>query len=185
MGFRSIEEIDAWQRARAFKIAVYALVEAGGLSRDFKLRDQLREAAAAAPSQISEGFGRFDPVDFARFVKMARGSIHECRNHLIDAVDRHHITEETRGKHDALAEEVLKEIGGLLDYLQSPEATRNAARIRRARFERRRAREPHEDAKAKQHARRPRPEEENEHETDTTTDDRWQGESKSIRKRER
>src|SRR6185503_2815704 len=79
MGFRCIEDIDAWQLARKFKIGVYKLIERDAIARDFELRDQLREAAAGAPSQISEGFGRFDPVDFARFVKMARGSIQECR----------------------------------------------------------------------------------------------------------
>jgi four helix bundle protein len=140
MGFRCIEQIDAWQLARKFKLGIYALIETGPLGRDFKLRDQLREAAAAAPSQISEGFGRFDPIDFARFVKMGRGSIQECRNHLIDAMDRGHISEGVRAIHDAHAEELLKEMTALIDYLQSPEAARNADRIRRARIERRRAR---------------------------------------------
>jgi hypothetical protein len=36
--------------------------------------------------------------------------------------------------------EAMKEIGGLLDYLQSPEAKRNADRIRQQRMERRRRR---------------------------------------------
>jgi four helix bundle protein len=151
MGFRCIEDIDAWQLARKFKIGVYKLIERDAIAHDFQLRDQLREAAAGAPSQISEGFGRFDPVDFARFVKMARGSIQECRNHLIDAVDRGHMSDATRQEHDALAETLIKEMTALIDYLQSPEAARNAERIRRARRERRRLRnsketkrQPHE-----------------------------------------
>ena len=140
MGFRRIEDIDAWQLARKFKIAIYELTDGGRLARDFELRDQLREAAASAPSQIAEGFGRFDPVDFARFVKIGRGSIQECRNHLYDAVDRNHISDSVRQDHDARAEELLKEMTSLIDYLQSPEARRNAERIRRARLDRRRAR---------------------------------------------
>jgi four helix bundle protein len=136
----SIEDIHAWQLARKFKIAIYELTDSGRLTRDFELRDQLREAAASAPSQIAEGFGRFDPVDFARFVKIGRGSIQECRNHLYDAVDRSHIADDIRRDYDARAEAVLKEMPSLIDYLQSPEARRNAERIRRARLERRRAR---------------------------------------------
>ncbi len=97
----------------------------------------LREGAASATSQISEGFGRFDPVDFGRFVKMARASILECQNHLQDALDRRHITEHVRQEHDRLAHEALKEIGGLLDYLQSPEAKQNAERVRQKRRQRR------------------------------------------------
>ena len=137
---KKFRELRAWQTAYAFKLKIYDLIEEGPLSEDERLRKQFREGAASAPSQISEGFGRFDPVDFARFVKMARASILECQNHLQDAVDRQHITEHVREEHDKLAREALMEIGGLLDYLHSPEAKRNAERIRQQRVERRRQR---------------------------------------------
>jgi hypothetical protein len=80
-------------------------------------------------------------LDNARFVKMARASMLECHNHLGDAVDRKRINEETRREHLARWETAMKEIGGWLDYLQSPEARRNADRIRQQRMERRRRRE--------------------------------------------
>jgi four helix bundle protein len=134
---KHFKELRAWQTAQAFKLSLYKLIEVGPLSGDERLRTQLREAAASATSHISEGFGRFDPVDFARFVKMARASIMECQNHLQDAVDRRYITESVRADHVAQSNEVLKEVGGLLDYLQSPEAKRNAERIKQRRFERR------------------------------------------------
>ena len=137
---KKFRELRAWQTAYAFKLKIYDLIEEGPLSEDERLRKQFREGAASAPSQISEGFGRFDPVDFARFVKMARASILECQNHLQDAVDRQHITEHVREEHDKLAREALMEIGGLLDYLHSPEAKRNAEPIRQQRVERRRQR---------------------------------------------
>ena len=140
MAFRRIEDIQAWQVARRFKVGIYDLTNTGGLALDKKIREQLREAAASAASNISEGFGRFDPADFGRLVEVARASIVECRNHLIDAVDRGHISESIRTEHDAVAQQVLKETAGLIDYLQSPEAKRNAERIRQRRIERRRAR---------------------------------------------
>jgi four helix bundle protein len=138
MNARHFRELRAWQAAYAFKLRIYDLLEQGPISRDEKIHKQLREASASAPGQIAEGFGRFDPVDFARFVKMARASLMECQNHLQDAVDRHHITEQVREEHDQLAGEALKEIAGLIDYLHSPEAKRNAERIRQKRQERRR-----------------------------------------------
>jgi four helix bundle protein len=138
MPVRTLEDLRAWRAAREFKLGIYRLIGSPPLSRDERLSTQLREAAASSVSQISEGFGRFDPLDFARFVKMARASLIECKNHLVDAVDRRHISEETRKEHAERAEAALMEIGGLLDYLQSPEAKRNAERIRQTRFERRR-----------------------------------------------
>jgi four helix bundle protein len=134
---KTYENLRAWQSVRAFKVGVYALTAQQPLASDFKLCDQLRDAAASAQSNIAEGFGRFDPVDNARFVKMGRASLIECHNHLGDAVDRGHLTEGERLQHEARFKEALKEIGGWLDYLQSPEAKRNAERIRQRRIDRR------------------------------------------------
>jgi len=138
---RRFEDLRAWQAGRVFKLGIYDLIETSPLSEDDRLVAQLREASASAVSHVSEGFGRFDPLDFARFVKMAKASVVECKNHLVDAVDRGHISEEIRKEHTQRAETALAEMGGLLDYLQSPEAKKNAERIRQARFERRRHRQ--------------------------------------------
>lgn len=56
------------------------------------------------------------------------------RRTLIDAVDKHYITEETRLELDALAVAAIKEVTGLMEYLQSPEALRNARRARERRI---------------------------------------------------
>jgi four helix bundle protein len=136
-GVRSLGELRAWQTSLKFKRAIYALIDSGALGNDFTLADQLRDASRSAVSQIAEGFGRFNPGDNARFVNMARASLIECRNHLIDAVDRRLISEETRGAQDALLQEALREIGGWLDYLQSPQAEENAKRAKARRIERR------------------------------------------------
>jgi four helix bundle protein len=140
MVVRNFRELRAWQVSRAFKKGIYDLIDSGVLTKAPRLADQLREAAASATSAISEGYGRFDPADFARFVKMAKASLIECQNHLEDAVDRGLIADAIREDHDRRAQLALREIGGLLDYLQSPDAQRNAERVRRLRFERRAAR---------------------------------------------
>ena len=136
-GVRSFADLRAWQAAITFKRAVYALIDSGALAKDFKLEGQLREAARSAASLVAEGYGRWNPADFARFVNMARASLIECQNHLLDAVDRKLISEDARIAHHTLAKEALREIGGLLDYLQSPEAEENARRLKRKRIERR------------------------------------------------
>ena len=57
----------------------------------------------------------------------------EAQNHLQDAVDRGHITDEARADHHALAQSALRDVTSLLEYLQSPKAADNAktARARR------------------------------------------------------
>ncbi|MGH9349078.1 MAG: four helix bundle protein [Vicinamibacterales bacterium] len=135
-----VENLRAWKLTHQFKLAVYRILDTGSLAGDFTLREQLREAAASAVSQIEEGFARFYPKDFGRFVVGAKASMAECRGHLRDAVDRGHITSDAYRDIDALVREARREIAGLLDYLQSPEAERNARLIWERRAERRRAR---------------------------------------------
>ena len=51
---------------------------------------QIRRAAASAPANIAEGFGRFQHADFVRFLRIAVASLDEVENHLRDGVDRGH-----------------------------------------------------------------------------------------------
>ena len=137
MGARSIHDLRAWQSCRAFKLAVYRLSEAGALARDSRLRAQLCEAAASAASNVAEGFGRFNPADFARFLGMARASLVEAQNHLQDAVDRGHISDESRARGHELAQVAVRDVTSLLEYLQSSNAKENARKARARRQARR------------------------------------------------
>jgi four helix bundle protein len=141
MSFSGVDEIRAWQCAYAFKLAVYELIRTTAIDRDFLLRDQLRRSAASAVSQLEEGFARFYPKDFGRLAVGAKASIAESRGHLRDAVDSGHISPDVRMTHDTMAAETLKELVGLIDYLQSPEAEENARRIKAKRAETRRQRQ--------------------------------------------
>ena len=108
-------------------------------------------------AHIAEGFGRFNPPDFARFTVIARSSLMESQNHLRDAVDKRYITEKMRLELDALAEAALEAVTGLMEYLQSPEALRNARRAR----ERRIASRPERLARRTPNREHPNPERSN------------------------
>ena len=56
---------------------------------------------------------------------------------MITAVDKGHITEAVRLEYDELAEAAIQETTGLMEYLQSPDALRNARRARERRDEKR------------------------------------------------
>ncbi len=137
MGVSSFEDLRAWQSARAFKLAVSRLCDIGRLAKDFTLRDQIRESAASAVGHVAEGFGRFNPADFARFLGMAKASPIEAQDHLHDAVDRGHVSEECRIAHHRLAQVALRDVLSLLEYLQSPKALANAQKVRATRQARR------------------------------------------------
>ena len=83
----------AWQACDVYKKAVYRICERPPLANDWKRRDQLEDSVRGPGAHVAEGFGRFSPPDFARFVVTARASLMESQNHLLDLVDRGHISE--------------------------------------------------------------------------------------------
>src|SRR5436305_945226 len=72
-GARRPEELDVWKLAWELKQRVYAFTETGPASRDFKFREEIRDAARSAPDNISEGFYRFAPRQFNHFMDIAKG----------------------------------------------------------------------------------------------------------------
>jgi four helix bundle protein len=75
------------------KCEVFDFTGSGPASQDFKYRDQIRDSSASAPSNIAEGFGRFTPGEFAQYLKWARASLMETKNHLIDGHDRRYLSD--------------------------------------------------------------------------------------------
>jgi four helix bundle protein len=88
MTVRNFRDLVAWQLCYELKCEVLAFTATGAASKDFKYRDQIRSSSASAHSNIAEGFGRFRPRDFARFLEYARASLIETQNHLLDGRDR-------------------------------------------------------------------------------------------------
>jgi four helix bundle protein len=87
-GARRFQELVAWQLAHELKCEIFTCTSTGPAARDFDYKDQIRRAGASAPANIAEGFGRFRPRDFARFLEFACASLVEIENHLIDGRDR-------------------------------------------------------------------------------------------------
>jgi four helix bundle protein len=133
-GVRRFTDLRAWQACDVFKKAIYRLCENKQIAEDLGRRKQIEESSSGPSAHIAEGFGRFNPADFARFCVIARSSLMESQNHLLDFVDKRYITEEVRLEMHQLAETALEEVTGLMEYLQSPEALRNARRARERRI---------------------------------------------------
>jgi four helix bundle protein len=118
-GFSRYEDIVAWQLADELKREVFALTATGPPARDFKFRDQIRDSSASATRNIAEGFGRFRPADFARFLEFARGSLTETHNSLRDGRDRGYFTDTDCDRLSRLAARAAKATTRLILYLRS------------------------------------------------------------------
>ena len=91
VGVRDFRDLVAWQLADTLRGEIFRFTSVGPAARDFRFRDDIRASSASAPANIAEGFGRFRPLQFASFLGIAKASLQETQNHLIDARDRRYI----------------------------------------------------------------------------------------------
>jgi four helix bundle protein len=119
MGFKTLQEVRAYQAARAFKQEIYRLVKVhppAGADRRF--RDQLFAAAASVEINLAEGFGRYSAKEFAHFARIARGSLEESSAWLRDGIDRGYFTAEACRAAFDLADRTARLLTGLIVSLR-------------------------------------------------------------------
>jgi four helix bundle protein len=116
---REFTELVAWQLARDLKLLVYEVAKRPAVTRDFRFVAQIVDAAASAPRNIAEGFGRFNRREFAHFLKIAIASEQEVRNHFIDAHDRGYIDATERDEGVELSRRAVTAATRLRRYLLS------------------------------------------------------------------
>jgi len=116
--WKSFDDIDAWQSARALANAVYEISRHARLARDFALNDQIRRAAISVMANIAEGFERRGNREFIRFLMIAKASAAELQSHLYLALDRHYVDTSTFMHVTRLRQRTSSLIGGLILHLE-------------------------------------------------------------------
>ena len=87
MAYQSFEDLEVWKKARELKLQIAALVKNFPSNEKYRLTDQLIRSSRSVNTQLAEGHGRKTWPDRLRFSVIARGSLSETLNHLIDARD--------------------------------------------------------------------------------------------------
>lgn len=99
------EDLEIWKSSIEIAKLIYELTKKEKFSRDFGLKEQIQRAAVSISSNIVEGFEKNNNNEFARFLKIAKGSAGEVRNQLYIALSLNYISENEFNK---LNEELLK-----------------------------------------------------------------------------
>jgi four helix bundle protein len=98
---------------------VYAIIASPPAKRDLKFCDQLRDSARGGPRAIAEGFGRFRPTEFARYLEFARASLMETQSHIDDALDSGYVAEAEHDELISLANRAIGATTNLHRYLRN------------------------------------------------------------------
>jgi four helix bundle protein len=115
---RHYRDLICWQLANELKLGVYAFTAKPSVARDFRYCNQIRDSSRGAPRTIAEGFGRYRPPDFARYLEFARASLAETHNHLVDGLDLGYLTEPDCNSMCRLADRAAGATTKLLLYLK-------------------------------------------------------------------
>src|SRR5262245_16047982 len=133
-GWRSHEEIIAWQLASELKNRVYELIDADPrIKRDVRFHDHIDGAVSSTPRLIAEGFGRYLPGDFSGYLRKANGELKETLECLADGVDRGYFTREQIVPLQRLCKRASKAATGLIAYLKTADPPNEESRRRRTR----------------------------------------------------
>ena len=93
--------------------------DSGRVLTDREFRDQIRDSASSVPRNVAEGFGLFQPRQFAKHLRVARGSLAETKNHLEDGRTRKYFNEADTVRLLKLAARTAIALTRLLKYLDS------------------------------------------------------------------
>jgi four helix bundle protein len=115
------EDLKVWQKARALNVKVYQLTLNETFSKDFGLKNQIRNASVSISSNIAEGFERNGNKEFSQFLSIAKGSAGEVRSQLYLAKDLEYIPEENFQTLVDDLKEISKMLNGLIRYLKETE----------------------------------------------------------------
>ena len=107
--YHSFEGLEVWKRSCQLAVDVYRALSD---SRDFSLRDQMQRAAVSIASNIAEGAER-GGKDFARFLRVARGSAAELRTQCYIASRTGTLTGEECSHFVGELKEIAKMLTGL------------------------------------------------------------------------
>jgi four helix bundle protein len=91
MGVKRLDDLIAYQRAVAFKEAIYAVLNAHpAAARDLRYRSQVFDAAGSVEANIAEAWGRRSAGEMRLLLSYSLGSLFEAERRLLDGVARGH-----------------------------------------------------------------------------------------------
>lgn len=105
--------LDVWKLGMDLVKRVYDITKAFPQDERYSLTSQLRRAVVSVPLNIAEGSAKRTKADFAKFVRIALGSLMEVVTCLHIAVDQKYLTEGDRDKILKSIEELYFKLIGL------------------------------------------------------------------------
>jgi len=116
---KKFEKLECWKEARILVKLIYGLTQKKNFRKDFGLSDQIQRASVSAMTNIAEGFGRYSPKEFIRFLDFTQSSCEEVKSLLYVAFDLGYIDESELKQAYGRASDVRNLTLALIKYLRT------------------------------------------------------------------
>lgn len=114
---KQFEDLEIWQMSRELDKKIFSLTEKEKFSKDFGIRNQIRDSSGSVMDNIAEGFGRGGNKEFVNFLTYAIGSCSETQSQLYRALDRNYINEAEFTESYTLSKTIIYKCGSFVTYL--------------------------------------------------------------------
>jgi len=122
MKIEKFEDLECWKEARKLVNIVYKAINLSEkFKKDYRLRDQITDAAVSSMSNIAEGFSRHTNREFVQYLFISKSSATEVQSESYVALDQKYITQETFDNIYNQAEKISKLDSGFITYLLNNE----------------------------------------------------------------
>ena len=122
------EELQVYQLAEKLADDIWCIVDAWNQFAKDTVGKQIVRSADSIGANIAEGTGHYNFQDNRRFVKIARGSLHETRHWLRRAYIRQLLTSEQVDRLKPIIDDLSPKLNAYLKYLEkavNKQATNN------------------------------------------------------------
>jgi four helix bundle protein len=101
-------ELVVWQKSIDLTVLIYRITESFPKSEIYGLASQMRRAGISIASNIAEGRGRLNALEFRQFLGIARGSTYELQTQLHVSKLLGYGSERSIGEAEARCNEISK-----------------------------------------------------------------------------
>jgi len=114
----SYRDLLVWQKSMQMVVSIYELTKELPSDERYGLTAQIRKAAVSVPSNIAEGWGRFNLGNYIQFLRIAHGSLCETETQLTLCVMLGYIKDEKTTTQKIKMEEIGKMLRSLIKKLE-------------------------------------------------------------------
>jgi four helix bundle protein len=95
---QNFRDLEVWQLGKKVVLRVYQATRTFPREEQYGLVSQMRRAAISIPSNIAEGFNRYNNKEYRQFLYVALGSCAELETQIEVSADLKHLDPGTRGE---------------------------------------------------------------------------------------